>query len=60
MVQVRRDPPSWRVWGSIPPHKQNHLEWVTQDHIQTAFEYLQGGRPHLLWVTCASAHSPSQ
>jgi len=26
--------------------KQGHLELISQDRVQMAFEYLQGGRPH--------------
>jgi len=59
MVEVGRD--LWR--SSCPTHllKQGHLETVTQDHVQTAFEYLQGGRlqpPSS--ATCVSACSPSE
>ena len=48
---------SWKGWGwkgplevilTNPLLKQDHLEPVAQDHGQTAFEYLQGGRLHNL------------
>jgi len=32
--------------GSTPLFEQGHPELVVQDHVQTAFEYLQGGRPY--------------
>ena len=49
MVEVRRD--LWRSSGLMPLLKQGHLEPAGQDHVQTAFEYLQGGRLHnLLWL----------
>lgn len=32
-------------WGwRGPPPKQGHLQPIAQDHIQTAFDYLQGQR----------------
>jgi len=34
--------------GPTPALKNSHLELVTQDPIQMAFEYLQGGRLHYL------------
>ena len=40
MVEVGRD--LWRSSGLTPLLKQDHLEVVAQDHVQKAFEYLQG------------------
>ena len=40
MVEVGRD--LWRSSGPNPLLKQGHLEPVAQDHVQMAFEYLQG------------------
>ena len=42
MVDVGRD--LWRSSGPTPLLKQGQLEPVAQDHAQTAFGYLQGGR----------------
>lgn len=38
----------WRTSSPTPLLKQDHLELVMQDHVQTGFEYLQGGRLHNL------------
>lgn len=38
----------WRSSGPTPFIKQGHLELVSQDHVQMAVEYLQGGRFHHL------------
>ena len=38
----------WRSPGPMCLLKQGLLEWVTQDHVQMAFEYLQGWRLHSL------------
>jgi len=38
----------WRSSGPISLLHQGHLEPVAQDHVQTAFEYLQGWRLHNL------------
>ncbi|KAK4810494.1 hypothetical protein QYF61_004274, partial [Mycteria americana] len=46
MVEVGRD--LWRSSGPTPLCQQGHLEPVAQDHVQTAFEHLQGGRLHNL------------
>ncbi|KAK4806816.1 hypothetical protein QYF61_005612 [Mycteria americana] len=46
MVEVGRD--LWRLSCTTPLLKQGYLEPVAQDHVQTAFEYLQGGRLHNL------------
>jgi len=46
MVEVGRH--LWRSAGPTPLLKQGCLELVVQDHVQTAFEYLQGGRLHNL------------
>lgn len=43
-----------------PQLKQGHPEQGAQDHIQVGFEDLWEGRLQPLWVTCASAQSPSQ
>ena len=46
----------WRSSGPTPLLKQDHLEPVAQDHIQVAFEYLQGRRVHNVpGQRCASA-----
>ena len=42
LVEVGKD--LWRSSGPTPLLEQGHLELVAQDHIQMAFEYLQGGR----------------
>ena len=44
MIEVGRD--LWRSSGPRPLLKQGHLETVAQDHVQTAFEYLQLYQPH--------------
>jgi len=41
MVDVGRD--LWRSCGPIPLLKQDHLDPVAPDHVQMAFEDLQGG-----------------
>jgi len=44
MVKVGRD-----LWKSTGPPlwlKHSHLELLAQNHVQTTFEYLQGGRSH--------------
>jgi len=38
----------WTSSGPIPLLKQGHLEPVARDHVQVAFEYLQGWRLHSL------------
>jgi len=40
MVEVGRD--LWRSPGLMPLLKQGYLETAAQDHVQMAFEYLQG------------------
>jgi len=40
LQEVGRD--LWRSSGPIPRLKQGHLDQAAQDHIQMAFEYLQG------------------
>jgi len=52
MVEVGRD--VWRSPGPNPLLEQDHLQLVVQDHVQTAFEYLKGGR------LVGSAWSPPQ
>lgn len=44
LVEVGSD--LWSSSGPTPPLKERHLEPVAQDHVQTAFEYLKGGRFH--------------
>ena len=44
LVEVGRH--LWRPSGPTPLLQQGHLELVTQNHVQTAFEYLQGWRIH--------------
>jgi len=44
LFQIGRD--LWRTPGPSPLLKQGHLELLVQDHVQTAFEYLQGWRFH--------------
>jgi len=46
MVEVGRG--LWRPSGLTTLLKQGHLELVAQDHVHTAFEYLQGWRLHRL------------
>ena len=46
MVEVGGD--LWRSSGPTPLLQQSHLKPVVQDHVQMAFEYLQGGRLHNL------------
>jgi len=38
----------WRSCGPTTLLNQGHLETVSQDHVQMAFEYLQGWRTHSL------------
>jgi len=45
-VKVGRE--LWRSSSPTPLLKQGHLQPVSQDHDQTAFEYLQGWRLHQL------------
>lgn len=47
VFEVGRDP--WRSSGPMPLLKQGHLEQITQDHVQTAFEGLCGRRLHDLF-----------
>ena len=46
MAEVGRD--LWKSSGPTPLLKLGHLKPVAQGHVQTAFEYLQGGRLHNL------------
>ena len=46
MVEAGRD--LWRSSGPTPLLKQGHLGQVASDHVQIAFEYLQGWRLHNL------------
>ena len=46
MAEVGRD--LWRSSAPTTLLKQGHLQLVAQDHVQTAFEYLQGWRIHNL------------
>ena len=46
LVEVGRD--LWRSSGPTLQLKQGHLEPAAQDSVQTAFEFLQGGRLHNL------------
>jgi len=34
----------WRSSCPTPLLKQDHLEWLAQDHVQMAYQYLQGWR----------------
>jgi len=38
----------WRLSGPTALLRQGHLGQVAQDHVQTAFEHLQGWRLHSL------------
>ena len=40
--------------------KQDHIDPVAQDYVQTAFEYLQERTAQPLWATRATVQSPSQ
>ena len=44
MLEVKRD--LWRSSGQHRLLKQDHLQPISQDHVQMAFEYLQGWRHH--------------
>lgn len=46
MVEVVRD--IWRSFGPRSLLKQGHLEQIAQNHVQMAFQCLQGWRFHIL------------